>query len=95
MGGERDYAWDAFKNAGNLAKHGIAFEAVFDFDWGWALIREDNRFDYGEQRFQAIGPIGDRLYVLLYTMRGPVTRVISLYAADQAQQRTWRDEFQK
>ena len=90
MGGERDYAWDAAKSAVNLAKHGVAFEAVLDFDWDWALVREDDRFDYGEQRFEAVGPIGDRLYVLIYAVGGTATRVISLRPATGADAKRWR-----
>jgi uncharacterized DUF497 family protein len=38
----------------------------------------DRRFDYGEMRFLAYAPIGDRLHVLWFTMRGSVVRVIGL-----------------
>ena len=39
----------------NIARHGISFESAMSFDWNTALIRVDDRRDYGEQRRQALG----------------------------------------
>ncbi len=76
-----DFEWDEAKATSNLAKHGVAFEAVHDFDFDMAMIRIDGRRNYGEFRWQACGPIGNRLYLLVYTMRGSSLRVISLRKA--------------
>ncbi len=59
--------FDPAKDRANAAKHGISLEAAEGFDWDTALEREDNRFDYGEVWFVALGPIGDRLHVLVFT----------------------------
>jgi uncharacterized protein len=63
------YEWDDEKAAANLRKHSVSFKAVFDFDWSTTLIVADERADYGEQRWVAIGKIGERLYSLAYTFR--------------------------
>jgi uncharacterized DUF497 family protein len=76
------YEWDDTKAQANLAKHGVAFDAVAAFDWKTALIQEDRRRDYGEPRYIAIGYIGDRLYILVYTPRGASTRLIGLRKAN-------------
>lgn len=55
-------------------------------DWGTALVAEDTRKDYGEQRFQAIGFIDDRLHVLLFTPRPPAIHVISLRMANEREE---------
>jgi uncharacterized DUF497 family protein len=77
------YIWDEEKAANNLAKHGVAFEAVYGFDWGTAYVMEDGRFDYGEQRSIAFGLIGEYPHVLVYTVRNDLIRVISLRRANR------------
>lgn len=46
-----------------------------------ALIRIDERADYGETRYEAIGPLNGRLCVLVFTVRDETIRVISLRKA--------------
>lgn len=77
------YIWDDEKAANNLAKHGVAFEAVYDFDWETAHVVEDSRFDYGEPRAIAFGQIGADLHVLICTVRDDLIRVISLRRANR------------
>ena len=57
---------DPAKNEINVAKHGVPLVAAEKFDWDTALVAEDDRFDYGERRFYALGYIGDRLHTLIY-----------------------------
>lgn len=40
--------FDPAKNRRNLAKHGLPFEAIADFDFETAPFVEDDRRDYGE-----------------------------------------------
>lgn len=70
------YEWDENKRLANLAKHGVDFEAALDFDWGTAIETLDNRLDYGETRWIAIGKIKRRLHVMVYTERGDNIRII-------------------
>ena len=77
------YEWDAEKADTNFAKHGVRFTSVYGFDWATAIKREDRRFDYGEPRWQALGKIGTRNHVLVYTLRGNAIRVISLRKANR------------
>lgn len=76
------YEWDETKRIANLAKHGVDFTLVDDFAWDSALIAPDQRFEYGEARFFAIGWIGKRLHVLVFTPRGESVRVIGLRKAN-------------
>ncbi len=78
-----EYEWDAIKSRRNLAKHGVPFEAVNDFDWSRSSAKEDQRHDYGETRFIAVGPIEGRLHVLVFTWRGEKIRVIGLRKANE------------
>ncbi len=65
-----DYEWDSAKAASNLQKHKVRFERVLDLEWDSALVMEDVRRPYGEKQFIAYAPIGDRLYVVVYSPRG-------------------------
>ncbi len=77
--------WDEDKRCFNFAKHKLDLAAVEDFDFGSAVIDVDNRFDYGDTRHQAIGRIGDALYMLVFTWRGFTVRAISLRKASKAE----------
>jgi len=50
-------------------------------DMETAVIDPDARKEYGEQRFNALGMIGDRLYAMTFTVRDAV-RIISLRKAN-------------
>jgi uncharacterized DUF497 family protein len=77
--------FDPAKDAGNQAKHGVSLAAAAGFDWDTALEREDDRFDYGETRFVAIGLIDARVHVLVFTEGSDddAIRVISLRQAEK------------
>jgi hypothetical protein len=70
-------------NRANIADRGISFEQATEFEWNSALVAEDLREDYGERRFQAIGFIGNRLHVLVFTPRAGSVHVISLPKANR------------
>ncbi|HTW71328.1 MAG TPA: BrnT family toxin [Acetobacteraceae bacterium] len=73
-----EYEWDETKRRSNLAKHGVDFAQVSDFNWPLAVIQEDRRRNYGERRWNAVGTIGERVHTLVYTERIGRVRVISL-----------------
>jgi uncharacterized DUF497 family protein len=49
---------------------------------GIVLDAADNRKDYGEPRFRALGRVGDEYFMVAYTWRGEVRRVISAWRVD-------------
>jgi len=83
----RAYSWTPAKRASNIAKHGVDFTAVEDCDWETALVEADTRWAYGKVRLRAIGSIGERLYVLIYTIRTTSTWIISLRRASNKEVR--------
>jgi uncharacterized protein len=83
----RLYDWNPAKAAINRQNHGIPFSAVEGFDWETALVTEDHRHDYGEDRFVALGKIGGRVHVLVFTPRGGKVWVISLRKANEREVR--------
>jgi uncharacterized protein len=87
------YDWDETKRRRNIAEHRVDFTAAENFDWESALTGVDHREDYGELREIAIGFIGVRLHVMVFTRRGDATRVISLRKADAKDVRMYAENF--
>lgn len=74
---------DLNKNPSNIKEHGIDFELVRLFDFFTAQFSLDNRHDYGEVRYRALGFIECWLHALTFVYRGEVMRVISLRKANK------------
>lgn len=76
--------WDAAKSERCERDRGFNFEYAAQALWDPSrLVREDKRFNYGEQRFQLIGKIEDRVFVLVYALRSQTTRIISARKANK------------
>lgn len=75
--------FDHDKDQINQAKHGVSLSAASEMDFDTALIIPDVRFDYGEDRLWAVGPIEGQLHILAFTMRGDTVRAISLRRANK------------
>ena len=85
--------YDPMKDDENQRRRGLPLalaELLFD---GPFIEEEDRRRDYDETRFIASGPItafGRRLFVVVYTWRGPVRRVISFRKANDREIRKYQ-----
>ena len=77
-----EITYDPAKNDKNMVERGLSFELAHGFDWNSALVIEDTRQDYSEVRYQALGKIDERMYVLVFTVRGDAIRIISLRRAN-------------
>ena len=73
---------DAAKDIKNQEKHGVSLIEAASIDWDVALIWQDTRHDYGENRMIALVPIGERLYCVVYVDREDERRIISLRKAN-------------
>jgi uncharacterized DUF497 family protein len=82
--------FDPAKDAINVRVHGVSLaqaEALLQgFIFGW----QDKRRDYGEARMIAIGEIGAREFVCVYTLRGDVIRPISLRRANRKERNVYQ-----
>jgi uncharacterized DUF497 family protein len=74
--------FDPAKDAVNRAKHGVSLEMAARISWDWVLAIPDLRIDYGEPRQIGYGPIGARLYCVVFVDRGETRRIISLRKAN-------------
>jgi hypothetical protein len=77
------YEWDENKRLANLARHKVDFIDAVDFQWDTAVETIDNRFDYGEERWIALGFTDKKLHVLVYAFRSPTIRIIILRKANK------------
>ena len=88
------YSFDPAKQASNLTKHG------FDLADAWQVIEsartvtfEDRRFNYGEERFVTLGPLGDSLVAIVSAETEDHIRIISMRKADRYEQAIYRENL--
>jgi uncharacterized DUF497 family protein len=60
----------------DFAKAGLIFE-------NFALTDEDEREEYGEDRFMTLGVLEGEIVVCVWTLRGEARRIISLRKAEK------------
>ena len=86
--------FDPDKQAINVRKHGLTFDAAALLFEGAFVEEVDKRSDYGETRFVATGPVaefGGRICVVVYIWRGGRRRVISFRKANDKEIGRYRD----
>jgi uncharacterized DUF497 family protein len=77
------FEWDEAKSEACFKTRGFDFEyAAFVFADPNRMIFQDTRRSYGEDRYQLTGRIDGRLFVLVYTPRDDVMRIISARKAN-------------
>lgn len=81
------YLCDQVKRAANLKKHGYDLDdAPVVIESATAITFEDNRFDYGEQRFISLGMLHDVVVVIVTAETDEESRVISIRKAERNEQ---------
>jgi len=76
------FEWDERKNQSNLIKHGFDFADAYRIFNLPMVVELDERENYGETRFVAIGLLDGRVVVIVYTEPDAQTiRIISLRKA--------------
>lgn len=84
--------YDPTKSDRNERERNLPFDRAYDFDWTNALYAEDDRTDYGERRFYALGHIGTRLHALVFTRVDEGLRIISLRKANAREIKRYEQE---
>lgn len=79
------FEWDEEKNRANIAKHGVTFRQASQVFGGHVVSRRDDRRDYGEDRWIAIGRSGILILTVVYTVRAGNIRIISAWRANRQQ----------
>ena len=81
--------WDEAKRTENLRKHGLDFvdaESVFA---GYTVTLEDDRFDYGEQRFITFGVLEGRVVAVVHTEQDDDVRIILMRKATRREEQSY------
>lgn len=90
--GQVKFQWDEGKSNQCFRHRGFDFAyAASAFADPDRVIRQDRRFSYGEVRYQLIGRVEGRLYVLIYTPRQDKIRIISARKANLREVKRYED----
>ena len=82
------FTWHEEKRKSNLNKHGLDFAQAHKVFDGVTFTFEDNRFDYGEQRFISIGLLND-VVIIVHTETTEEMRIISMRRANKNEQKLY------
>jgi uncharacterized DUF497 family protein len=81
---ELEFEWDEAKARANLRKHGVSFLTAAAIFSNQRLERMDDREDYGEPRWIALGWVGMEVFRVVFTWRGEkLVRIVSAQKASK------------
>ncbi|CAN2044598.1 BrnT family toxin [Candidatus Magnetomoraceae bacterium gMMP-1] len=80
------YTWHELKRQRNLNKRGLDFAEAEKVFTGPTFTFEDDREDYGEQRWVTLGLLGDKVLVIVHTETEKEIRIISMRKANKNEQ---------
>jgi len=88
------FEWDVTKNELNIQDHGIDFADVYQAFKGPMIINQDDREDYGEDRWIGTGFLGNIITVIVFTERYKDTiRIISARKANRHERKEFEREI--
>jgi hypothetical protein len=82
--------FDPVKNDEVFAERGFDLAYVSRMFPGYVLEREDTR-PYRERRYQVIGEVVGEVFVVVYTRRGDICRLITAWVAERHERDFWYD----
>ena len=85
------FQWDRDKSAANEAKHGISFLQAAQIFSGFLLKRRDDRRDYGEERWIALGAYDGEVVCVVFTKRDGDIRLISARKANRHEREKYKN----
>jgi uncharacterized protein len=89
------FEWDEKKNQSNLTKHGLSFEDAALIFEGKTISFEDDRENYGENRFITLGELRGRVIVIVHTQRDVVRRIISMRKANEREKKIYFERLKE
>ena len=87
------FEWDEAKRQTNLHKRRLDFadaEIIFS---GATFTVEDDRFEYGEDRYITLGLLKGQVIVIAHTERNELIRIISMRKATKYEQQLYFQSF--
>lgn len=73
------FEWDERKREQTIRECGVDMVYAAQIFEGPVLARVDDRQDYGEERFIAVGMVDDECLVVVYSLRGDRIRLITAW----------------
>lgn len=89
------FEWDTKKNQRNITKHGIDFSDAIEVFANPVVVRPDDRQNYGEDRWIALGKMRGVAVVLVYTKRKKNIRIISVGKANKNERRIYEEKIKR
>ena len=89
-----NFEWDAEKSVANLSKHGIDFQTATTLWEDSDLIVFSSVYP-DEERFLAVGRIGDPIWTAIFTERGEAIRLISVRRSPHDEKRIYEENQSK
>lgn len=86
--------FDSAKRLQTLADRKVDFEDAAQVFAGLTLTVKDDRFDYGEDRFQTLGFLAGRMVMIVWTPRGDARHVISMRKCNDREQARYAHRFE-
>jgi uncharacterized DUF497 family protein len=87
-----DFEWDRAKSDLCQISRNFDFAYVISiFVDPDLLIEKDQRWDYGEERFRALGLLEGRIFVVIYTKRSTAIRIISARRANRREVKRYEE----
>ena len=86
------FEWDENKRLANIRKHGFDFTDVSTIFDGDTVTVEDDRYNYGEQRFITFGLFQGRIIAVVHTENDDLIRIISARKASKYEQQIYFEQ---
>ena len=87
-----EFDWDDTKYRKVLNERGFDFNyASRVFSDPNRVVEADNSHDYKEDRFRIYGMIEGRVYILVYTMKGGTSHIITAWKANKREVRYYEE----
>ena len=87
--------FDSAKRAATLRARGLDMARAGEVFAGATLTVEDDRRDYGEDRFITIGFLDGAMVILVWTLRGGAHRIISMRKANERERALYGPRFRQ
>ncbi len=91
--GSMNFTWDENKRRSNLSNHGFDFNDAKYVFAGLTFTFEDDRYDYGEQRFITLGLLQGHFVAIVHTEINGEIRIISFRKGTKHEQRIFSNNI--
>lgn len=87
------FSWHEPKRRATLNRRGLDFAHAAQVFTGPTFVFEDDRQDYGEQRWVTFGLLREKVVIIVHTEADDHIRIISMREADKDEQRLFFSNY--